>query len=87
MLSHGEQECQKRVSFQNILITALRKVPQVCQNPRYTLTKPRQAAKDFGYTEQEFVKAVEVYQYFGNQNLEDVPDPQLTRLTTKAIQT
>ena len=32
-----------------------------------------QAAKDFGYTEQEFVKAVEMYQYFGNQNLEDVP--------------
>ena len=30
---------QKRVSFQNILITALRKVPQVCQNPRYTLMK------------------------------------------------
>ena len=32
-----------------------------------------QAAKDFGYTEQEFVKAVEMYHYFGNQNLEDVP--------------
>ena len=34
-----------------------------------------QAAKDFGYMEQEFVKAVEMYQYFGNQNLEDVPIP------------
>ena len=34
-----------------------------------------QAAKDFGYIEQEFVKAVEMYQYFGNQNLEDVPIP------------
>ena len=34
-----------------------------------------QAAKDFGYTEQEFVEAVEMYQYFGNQNLEDVPIP------------
>ena len=34
-----------------------------------------QAAKDFGYTEHEFVKAVEMYQYFGNQNLEDVPIP------------
>ena len=34
-----------------------------------------QTAKDFGYTEQEFVKAVEMYQYFGNQNLEDVPIP------------
>ena len=32
-----------------------------------------QAAKDFGYMEQEFVEAVEMYQYFGNQNLEDVP--------------
>ena len=34
-----------------------------------------QAAKDFSYTEQEFVEAVEMYQYFGNQNLEDVPIP------------
>ena len=34
-----------------------------------------QAAKDFGYTEQEFVEVVEMYQYFGNQNLEDVPIP------------
>ena len=34
-----------------------------------------QAAKDFGYMEQEFVEAVEMYQYFGNQNLEHVPIP------------
>ena len=34
-----------------------------------------QAAKDFGYIEQEFVEAVEMYQYFGNQNPEDVPIP------------
>ena len=34
-----------------------------------------QAAKDFGYMEQEFVEAVEMYQHFGNQNLEDVPIP------------
>ena len=34
-----------------------------------------QAPKDFGYTEQEFVEAVEMYQYFGNQNLEDVSIP------------
>ena len=34
-----------------------------------------QAAKDFGYMEQEFVEAMEMYQYFGNQNLEDVPIP------------
>ena len=40
-----------------------------------TLEVNGQAAKDFGYTEQEFVKAVEKYQYFGNQNLEDVPIP------------
>ena len=32
-------------------------------------------AKDFGYTEQEFVKAVEMYQYFSDQNLENVPIP------------
>ena len=40
-----------------------------------TLEVTGQAAKDFGYTEQEFVEAVEMYQYFGNQNLEDVPIP------------
>ena len=40
-----------------------------------TLEVMGQAAKDLGYTEQEFVKAVEMYQYFGNQNLEDVPSP------------
>ena len=33
------------------------------------------AAKDFGYMEQEFVEVVEMYQYFSNQNLEDVPIP------------
>ena len=40
-----------------------------------TLKVMGQAAKDFGYTEQEFVKVVEMYQYFGDQNLEDVPIP------------
>ena len=40
-----------------------------------TLKVMGQAAKDFGYTEQEFIEAVEMYQYFGNQNLEDVPIP------------
>ena len=38
-----------------------------------TLKVMGQAAKDFGYTEQEFVEAVEMYQYLGNQSLEDVP--------------
>ena len=68
MLLHGERECQKRVSFLSTLITTLKKEPKVHQNPG-------QAAKDFGYTEQEFVEAVEMYQYFGNQNLENVPIP------------
>ena len=40
-----------------------------------TLEVMGQAAKDFRYTEQEFVEAVEMYQYFSNQNLEDVPIP------------
>ena len=40
-----------------------------------TLEVMGQAAKDFGYTKQEFVKAVEMYQNFGNQNLEDVHIP------------
>ena len=40
-----------------------------------TLEVMGKAAKDFGYMEQEFVEAVEMYQYFGNQNLKDVPIP------------
>ena len=40
-----------------------------------TLEVMGQAAKDFSYTEQELVEAVEMYQYFSNQNLEDVPIP------------
>ena len=42
-----------------------------------TLEVMGQAAKDFEYTEQEFVEAVEMYQYFGNQTLEDVPIPNM----------
>ena len=53
---------------------------QKTQEPKVHINKAMlevmgQAAKDFGYTEQEFVEAVEMYQYFGNQNLEDVPIP------------
>ena len=40
-----------------------------------TLEVMGQAAKDFCYTEEEFVEVVEMYQYFSNQNLEDVPIP------------
>ena len=36
-----------------------------------------QTAKDFGYTKEEFVEAVEMYEHFGNVNLEDVPAPSL----------
>ena len=42
-----------------------------------TLTAMGQAAKDFGYTKEEFVEAVEMYEHFGNVNLEDVPAPSL----------
>ena len=38
-----------------------------------TLKVMGQAVKDFGCTEREFIEAVEMYQHFGNQNLEDVP--------------
>ena len=53
---------------------------QTTQEPKVhineaTLEVMGQAAKDFGYTEQEFVEVVEMYQYFGNQNVEDVPIP------------
>ena len=40
-----------------------------------TLEVMGQAAKDFGYMEKEFVEAMEMYQYLGDQNLEDVPIP------------
>ena len=42
-----------------------------------TLAVMGQAAKDFGYTKDEFVEAVEMYKHFGNVNLEDVPAPSL----------
>ena len=42
-----------------------------------TLAVMGQAAKDFGYTRDEFVEAVEMYEHFGNVNLEDVPAPSL----------
>ena len=42
-----------------------------------TLKVMGQAAKDYGYTQEEFVKAVEMYQHFGNQNLEDVSIPDI----------
>ena len=40
-----------------------------------TLQVMSQAAKDYGYTKEEFVEAVEMYEHFGNINLEDVPTP------------
>ena len=40
-----------------------------------TLQVMGQAAKDYGYTKEEFIEAVEMYEHFGNVNLEDVPAP------------
>ena len=40
-----------------------------------TLKVMGQAAKDYGYTKEEFIEAVEMYEHFGNVNLEDVPAP------------
>ena len=42
-----------------------------------TLQVMGQAAKDYGYTKDEFIEAVEMYEHFGNVNLEDVPAPVL----------
>ena len=50
--------------------------PRVQLN-KATLTVMDQAAKDIGYTKEEFVEAVEMYKHFGNVNLEDVPAPSL----------
>ena len=40
-----------------------------------TLQVMGNTAKDCGYTEKEFIEAVEMYEYFGNQELENVPIP------------
>ena len=40
-----------------------------------TLQVMGQAAKDYSYTKDEFIEAVEMYEHFGNVNLEDVPAP------------
>ena len=40
-----------------------------------TLQVMGQTAKDCGYTKDEFIEAVEMYEHFGNINLEDVPVP------------
>ena len=38
-----------------------------------TLAVMGQTAKDCGYTKDDFVEAVEMYEHFGNVSLEDVP--------------
>ena len=80
MLSHGEQGCPKQVSFQNILRANLKKVPRVHQNPRYTLMKAHlrlwaNLPRTLDTQEQEFVEAVEMYQYSGNQTWKMSPSP------------
>ena len=40
-----------------------------------TLQVMGQTAKDCGYTKDEFIEAVKMYEHFGNINLEDVPAP------------
>ena len=49
-------------------------------NKETTKTTPKvqimgQTAKDCGYTKDEFIEAVEMYEHFGNIDLEDVPTP------------
>ena len=79
MLQLGERGCLKLVSLISILTIKL--IPQIPQHPKYrstvTLAVMDQAAKDFGYTKEEFVEAVEIYEHFGNVNLEDVTAPSL----------
>ena len=40
-----------------------------------TLQVMGQTAKDCGYTKEEFIEAIEMYEHFGNIDLEDVPTP------------
>ena len=82
----------KASKFSNYFNGNSKDTTQKTQEPKVhineaTLEVMGQPAKDFGYTEQEFVEAVEMYQYFGNQNPRGCPHPQLTGLTTKALQT
>ena len=70
----------KASKFSNYFNGNSKEATQTTQEPKVHINEAilevmGQAAKDFGYTEQEFVEAVEMYQYFGNQNLEDVPIP------------
>ena len=51
-----------------------------------TLQVMGQAAKDYGYTKDEFIEAVEMYEHFGNVNLEDVPAPSPQDLLRKQYQ-
>ena len=58
--------------------TSIRK--QQKQHPKVqinsaTLQVMGQTAKDCGYTKKEFIEAVEMYEHFGNIDLEDVPTP------------
>ena len=52
-----------------------------------TLQVMGQAAKDYGYTKDEFIEAVEMYEHFGNVNLEVVPAPKSSGLTTETVRT
>ena len=56
---------------------ATKTTPQVQINSA-TLQVMGQTAKDCGYTKEEFIEAVEMYEHFGNIELEDVqtPSPQ-----------
>ena len=56
---------------------ATRTTPKVQINSA-TLQVMGQTAKDCGYTKEEFIEAVEMYEHFGNIELEDVqtPSPQ-----------
>ena len=80
MLLPGGARMPKVSKFSNYFNGNSKDATQTTQEPKVhineaTLKVMGQAAKDFSYTEQEFVEAVEMYQYFGNQNLEDVPIP------------
>ena len=52
-----------------------------------TLQVMGQTAKDCGYTKDEFIEAVEMYEHFGNMNLVRCSGPQSPGLTTEAVRT
>ena len=75
MLQPGGQGCRRRIDLISTSIRKQQKTTPKVQINSATLQVMGQTAKDCGYTKEEFIEAVEMYEHFGNIDLEDVPTP------------